>query len=207
MQPKIVLTVIALILTVSASYARIDSTDHSVNKTSGLNPKEITIQPGIGIRINFGKDLLLTNLVIANPRKHLSVASHTSFSYNDLLHRNFNYIKTNYDYSISQSLGVGATLSGKKASHSFLFMFGLKYNNFKETLENPKFEKVSATVSAVSPDMGLRYNFTYGTRKYFFHSGLYLPLYPYPFKTTNIEAADGNLHNISIEVGVGIRFK
>ncbi|HMK06212.1 MAG TPA: hypothetical protein VK476_01700 [Flavobacterium sp.] len=122
-----------------------------------------------------------------------------------MFQRNFNYIKTNYDYAISQTLGIGTTLYSKRASHSFLFMAGIKYDNFKETLENPKFDGVSTSVSAINPDLGFRYNFTYGIKKYFFHSGLYIPLSPYPFKTTNIQAIDGNLKNISLEVGLGIR--
>lgn len=207
MQPNRFFILIALLFTFSTSFAQLNSNKHLLNNPSGLNPRAITIQPGMGLRINFGMDFMLTNLLLIHPRKHLTVAAHTSVSYNDLFHRNFNYIKTNYDYSISQSLGLGTTLFTKRASHSFLFMFGLKYNNFKETLENPKFDKVSATVSATSPDLGFRYNYTYGIKKYFFHSGLYLPLYPYPFKTKNIQAIDGNLNNISLELGLGIRIK
>lgn len=187
------------------NYAQLGTDNVYKNKSFGYKGKPITIQPGIGMRFKFGKDIMLSNLMIANPRKHFSVAAHTSFSYNNLFHRNFNYIKTNYDYSISQTLGFGTTLFSKRTTHSFLIMAGLKYNNFKQTLENPEFEKVSAAVSAINPDLGFRYNFTYGIKKYFFHTGLYIPLYPYPVKTTNIEAMDGNLKNISFEVGLGVR--
>lgn len=207
MQQNKIIMAIALLFTFSTSFGQLDSNSHYTNKPAGFDREAISIQPGIGMRAKFGKDLMLTNLVLAHPRKHLSFAAHTSVSYNNLLQRNFNYIKTNYDYSISQTLGAGTTHFAKRASHSFLLMFGVKYNGFKETLENPKFEKVSASVSAMSPDLGFRYNFTYGVKKYFFHSGLYLPLYPYPVKTANIQAITGNLGNISLEVGVGIRMK
>lgn len=181
------------------------STTGYTQSASKNQAKIITIQPGVGIRMNFGKDLILSNLILANQYKYLSIAAHSSVSYNNMLHRNFNYIKTNYDYSISQTFGVGTTLFGKRTTHSFLLMFGLKYSNFKQTLENPEFEQISNKVSALSPDMGFRYNFTYGTKRYFFHTGLYLPLYPYPFKSKNIEAVDGNLKSIALEAGVGIR--
>lgn len=172
---------------------------------SKIQTKAITIQAGVGVRVNFGKDIILSNLILANPYKHLSIATHSSVSYNNLLHRNFNYIKTNYDYSVSQSIGAGTTIFGKRSTHSFLLMFGLKYNNFKQTLQNPEFEQVTIKVSALSPDMGFRYNFTYGIKKCFFRGGLYIPLYPYPIKSLNIEAIDGNLKNIALEAGIGIK--
>jgi hypothetical protein len=36
---------------------------------------------------------------------------------------------------------------------------------------------------------------------------MYLPLYPYPFKTKDVFSLDGNMANISLEFGVGIRLK
>lgn len=207
MQEKRIIIAAALFFTFSTSFGQFDSNSQHMNKPAVFDREAITIQPGIGMRVNFGKDLMLTNLFMAHPRNHLCFAAHTSLSYNNLLHRNFNYIKTNYNYSFGQSLGVGTTHFAKRTSHSFLLMFGLKYTSFKESMENPKFEKVSASVSAVSPDMGFRYNFTYGVKKYFFHSGLYLPIYPYPVKTDNIQAITGNLSNISLEVGLGVRMK
>ena len=41
---------------------------------------QLTIEPGIGIHTNFGKDFLVTNLVQWNPNKRLSLASHSSFN-------------------------------------------------------------------------------------------------------------------------------
>lgn len=196
MQHKIYYLLFVLLFTSTTGYTQ---------STSKNQARAITIQPGIGMRLNFGKDLIVSNLVITNPYNHLSIAAHSSVSYNNMLHRNFNYIKTNYDYSISQSVGAGTTIFGKRITHSFLLMLGLKYSNFKQTLQNPEFEQVASKVSALSPDMGFRYNFAYGTKKYFFHTGLYLPLYPYPFKSKNIEAIDGNLKSITLEAGVGIR--
>ena len=95
----------------------------------------------------------------------------------------------------------------KHTSHTFSFMAGIKYDAFKETLENPEFEKVSASVSSVSPDVGLMYNLKIGKKKYFFSYRMYIPLYPYPFKSSDITAIDGNMANLSLEFGFGIRLK
>ena len=102
--------------------------------------------------------------------------------------RDFNFIKTNYNYSLSQKFGVGTSLYTKHSSHTFSFMAGIRYDAYKETLENPDFEKVSASVSSVSPDVGLLYNLKIGKKKYFFSYRMYIPLYPYPFKSSDILA-------------------
>lgn len=205
MKHKIYIQLIALVLISTAGLAQSESKKISVNENRRFQFKDVSIQPGVGMRMNFGKDLILTNLIIAHSHEHISLAAYSSISQNNLFQRNFNYIKTNYDYSVSQSVGVGTTLFWKYTSHSFLFMLGVKYTNFKQTLQNPELEQVASKVSALSPDMGFRYNFTYGIKKWFFHAGLYLPLYPYPFKSANIEAIDGNLKNIALEAGVGIK--
>lgn len=203
MQQKKMIIAIILLFPFLTSRGQADSNRIETINTSFR--KTLTVQPGIGIGNHFGKDLLCTNLLVAQPLKYLSIAVHTSLSYNNLLHRNFNYIKTNYNYSVCQSVGVGTAVVAKKSSHSLWLMFGLKHTGFKETLENPKFERVSKSISATSPDLGLRYNFTYGLGKCFFHTGLCLPLYPYPVKTSNPEALTENLGSINLEIGLGIR--
>ena len=55
--------------------------------------------------------------------------------------------------------------------------------------------------------MGVMYNLKLGQKKYFFSYRMYIPLSPYPLKTIDINAVDGNLANISLEMGVGIRLK
>ena len=152
-------------------------------------------------------DLIISNLVQWNIKKRLSIVSYTSYSYNNAMQRDFNYIKTNYNYSLSQKFGVGTSLYTKHSSHTFSFMAGIRYDAFKETLENPDFEKVSASVSSVSPDVGLLYNLKIGKKKYFFSYRMYIPLYPYPFKSSDIWSIDGNMANLSLEFGFGIRLK
>ena len=49
----------------------------------------------------------------------------------------------------------------------FSFIAGIKYETFKETLENPEFENVSASISTVNPDLGLMYNFKIGKGGHF----------------------------------------
>jgi hypothetical protein len=169
--------------------------------------RQLTIEPGIGIHTNFGTDFLITNLVQWNPRKHLSLAAHSSFNINNIFQRAFNGIKTNYNYSINQKFGAGTTFYAKRSAHTFLLMMGVKYTAFKETLIDPDNNKISTAVSAVSPDYGLMYNLKKGTKKYFFSFRMYVPLYPWPVKDFNILYADGNLHNIALEFGVGIKIK
>lgn len=169
--------------------------------------RQLTIDPGIGIHSNFGTDLLISNLVQWNPKKHLSLASHTSFNINNILQRDFNGIKTNHNYSINQKLGIGTTFYSKKSSNTFLLMAGVKYTSFQETLINPDHNKVSASINSISPDYGLMYNLRKGVKKYFFSFRMYVPLYPWPVKDVNISSADGNMNNIALEFGVGIKIK
>ncbi len=169
--------------------------------------RELTIEPGVGIHTNFGTDFLITNLVQWNPTQRLSLASHTSFNINNVLQRDFNYIKTNYNYSINQKFGAGTTFYLKKSSHTLLAMVGFKYTAFKETLDNPDFDKVSVSISAVSPDYGLMYSFKRGWKKYFFTYRMYVPLYPWPTKGSDINYIDSNRNNIALELGVGIKIK
>jgi len=168
---------------------------------------KFTIEPGLGIKPYPISDLLLSNVVQWNLKKRLSIVSYTAYSFNSAFLRNFNYIRTNYNYSLTQKFGIGTSLYTKHSSHTFSFMAGIKYDAFKETLENPEFEKVSMSLSSLSPDFGLMYNLKIGNKKYFFSYRMYIPFYPYPFLTSDFNASDGNLANISLEAGVGIRLK
>lgn len=169
--------------------------------------RQFTIEPGIGIHTNFGKDLLLTNLVQWNPKKRLSIAAHSSIAINNPLKRKFNGITTDYNYSLNQKFGAGTTLYAKRSSHTILLMAGLKYTAYQETLVSPDDGEVSAAVSGFSPDYGLLYSLKKGVKKYFFSARLYLPLYPWPAKDFTISTADGNMNNISLELGIGIKIK
>lgn len=163
--------------------------------------------PAIGLNPWPMSDLVISNLVQWDIKKRLSLVSYTAYSYNNVFLRDFNYIKTNYNYSLSQKVGVGTVLYSKRASHSFSLLGGIKYNSFKETLENPEFEKVSASASSLSPDFGCMYHLQLGKKKYFFSYRMYLPLYPYPVQRLDITAIDGNIANVSLEFGLGIRLK
>lgn len=167
----------------------------------------LTIEPGVGIHSNFGTDFLISNLIQWNPRKHLSLAAHSSFNMNNVFQRDFNGIKTNYNYTANQKFGVGTTFYSKRSSNTFLLMAGVKYTSFKETLSNPDDKKVSTSINSISPDYGLMYHLRKGTKKYFFSFRMYVPLYPWPVKDFNISAADGNMNNIALEFGIGIKIK
>jgi hypothetical protein len=199
---QIYLSIFLLFLTISASAQKESSPDSDQNFPFGI----VTIEPAIGMEASDMGDFIVSNLLQWNLKKRLSIISYTSYSYNTLL-REFNYIKTDYNYSLSQKFGIGTSLYTKHSSHTFSFLAGIRYVAFKETLENPDFETVSASVSSLDPDVGLMYNIKIGRKKYFFSYRTYIPLYPYPFKSTDVWSMDGNMANLSFEFGLGIRLK
>ena len=159
-----------------------------------------TIEPAIGLNPYTMSNVLVSNVAQWNIEKGLSVVSYTMYSYNNALSRDFNYIRTEYNNSLSQKFGIGTSLYGKRSSHTFSMIAGIKYDTFKETLHNPEFEQVSVSVKSVSPDVGLMYNWKVGNGKYFFSYRMYLPIYPYPLKSFDIWSLDGNLNNITMEL-------
>lgn len=167
--------------------------------------RTLTIEPGVGIHTNFGTDFLISNLVQWNPNKRLSLAAYSSFNINNITQREFNYVKTDYNYSLNQKFGAGTTRYSKNSSHTFLLMAGLKYTAYKETLDNPDFNKVSTSISTLSPDYGLMYSLKRGWKKYFFTSRFYLPLSPWLTNGTNIENVQGTLRDIAVEFGMGMK--
>ncbi|MEQ1586076.1 MAG: hypothetical protein ABL895_09375 [Cyclobacteriaceae bacterium] len=169
--------------------------------------RTVTIEPGVGIHTNFGTDFLISNLVQWNPNKRFSLAAHTSFNINNVTQRNFNHIKTDYNYSLNQKFGAGATVYSKKFSHTFLVMIGLKYTAYQETLDNPNFNTVSTSISAVSPDYGMMYSLKRGWKKYFFTCRFYLPLSPWLTNGANLENVQGTLRDTALEFGLGIKIK
>jgi hypothetical protein len=185
----------------------LSQTNASVAINNHSTIRQLTVEPGIGIHTNFGTDFLITNLLQWNPHKRWSLASHTSFNINNITQRNFNGIKTDYNYSINQKFGAGITLYRKRSSHTFLLMAGVRYTTYRETIDNERFNKVSATIRAFSPDYGMMYSLKKGWKKYFFTARMYVPLYPWPAKGTDILYIDGNLNNIALELGIGIKIK
>lgn len=199
-----ILSIAVLLFSFQSASAQSDS---SQNTKKQFVVSRFTIEPGIGIHPYPISDFLVTNLMQWNLHKHLAVISHTSYDRNNAFLRNFNYIKTNYNFSVAQRFGLGTTLYTKRSVHTFSLMTGIKFDTYKETLENPDFEKVSVSMHSLSPDFGLMYNLKLGQKKYFFSYRMYLPLYPYPFKSFDINAVDGNVATISMEFGLGIRLK
>lgn len=167
----------------------------------------ISIEPSIGLKPSPMSDLIVSNLVQWKLMKRLCIVSHTSYSFNNVFLREFNYVETDYNYSFGQKFGIGTSLYSNRSSHTFSLMAGIKYDSYKETLANPEFEKVSASVNSLSPDFGLLYNLKKGKKKYYFSFSMYLPLYPYPMISLDTYSLSGNLANISMEFGVGIRLK
>jgi len=201
MKTIVYLSIFFLFLNLTVSAQNVDS---EITK-NGYPVRRITIEPAIGLELM--SDLVISNLVQLNIKKRLSLVSYTSYSFNNAMQRNFNYIKTDYNYTLTQKFGVGTSLYTKHSSHTFSLMAGIRYDAYKETLENPDFEKVSASVSSVSPDFGLLYNLKIGKKKYFFSYRMYIPLYPYPIISSDIWSLNDNMVNLSLEFGLGIRLK
>ena len=199
-----ILFVIILVFVSANTFAQ---TNMPSTKEKQSAVRQFTIEPGIGIHTNFGTDIIISNLIQWNPQKHLSLASYSSYNLNNPFKRDFNGVKTEYNYSLNQKFGVGTTFYAKRSSNTFLLMAGVKYTAFKESLNSPDNTKISAAIHSVSPDYGLMYSLKKGVKKYFFSLRVYIPLYPWPTKDVNISSADGNMNNISLELGVGIKIK
>ena len=174
----------------------------------GRSPvRELTTEPGFGIHTNFGTDFLVTNLIQWNPREHFTIAAHSSLNINNITQRYFNGIKTNYNFSVNQKFGVGTTIYSKRRSHTFLLMFGARYTSYRETLDDERFDPVAATVSSFSPDYGLMYSLKRGWKNYFLTYRIYVPLYPWPIKGSDMSYLGGNMDNVSLEIGIGMKIK
>jgi hypothetical protein len=204
MKQRIVL-IITLSLFVHASV--IAQKNMSTENYTPSPVRQLTIEPGIGLHSNFGTDFLIANLIQWNPNKRLSLASHTSYNINNPAQRKFNGIKTNHDYSINQKFGVGTSFYSKRSSNTFMLMAGFKYTSFQETLINPDGNQVTASINSLSPDYGMMYSLKKGVKKYFFSFRVYVPIYPWPVKDVEIHASDGNMNNIALEFGIGIKIK
>jgi hypothetical protein len=169
--------------------------------------RQLTVEPAIGLNAMPISDLVLSNVVQWNINKRFSVESYTSYAYNNVFLREFNFVKTDYNYSLNQKFGAGISIYSKHSMHTFSLLAGIKYNSYQETLHNPDFEKVSKSVTSLSPDAGLMYNWKKGRKKYFFSFRMFIPLYPYPIANSDVWSLDGNMANVTLEFGVGIRLK
>ena len=190
------------------SFMSVNAQADSVAKSGKNFPmRQLTIEPGIGLNPMPISDLVLSNVLQWNINKRFSVVSYTSYAYNNAFLREFNFVKTDYNYSLNQKFGAGISIYTKHSMHTFSLLAGIKYDSYKETLHNPDFEKVSMSVTSLSPDAGLMYNLKKGRKKYFFSFRMYIPLYPYPIANTDLWSLDGNMANVTLEFGVGIRLK
>lgn len=204
MKKIILFPIVILLASTNLIYSQNEIQD---NEIKAKPTDQITLQAAIGLHPAPLSDIAITGLLMWNVKKHITFGAYSSFSFNDVLVRNFNYIKTNYNFSINQKLGIGTSLYGKRKTHSILLAGGIKYDAFSQTLNNPEFEKVTVAVSALTPDYGILYNFRTHGEKLFFSFNFYLPLYPYPLKGMDINYMDSNLANVSVEMGIGFRLK
>lgn len=200
MKAQPILFALAIYLTAATSIAQPVNPDKYVHRL-------LTVEPSVGVHTNMGTDLLFSALVQWSPKRKLAFASHSSYNINNVTARDVESVHTDYNYSLTQRLGVGTTLFGKRSSHTFFLMGGINYTDYKETLANPDLEPVSTAISSLSPDYGLMYSLKKGGKKCFFTFRAYIPLYPWPIKGSDINYIDANMNTLSLEFGVGIRIK
>lgn len=167
----------------------------------------LTIEPAIGIHTNFGTDVVISNLVQYNQSKNLSFGSYSAYNINNATQRNFNLIKTDYNFSLNQKFGIGLTFTAKKFINTFFLMGGAKYTSFKETLNNPNLDRVSTSVKSMTADYGVMYSVKRSKGRYYLTTRFYLPLSPWLNRGAKIDYLQGTLRDISLEVGVGIKIK
>lgn len=182
------------------------ATMHSQADTS-LRKTRFFVEPGIGITPMPLVDLMLSAIIQCGISKNISAISYTSFKENNPFIRNFNHIRTTNNHSISQKFGIGLNLKTKRSIHCISMLAGAKYETYRETLNNPEFEKISVKIDSWSPDLGLMYNLKLGRGKYFLSYRMYIPLFPYPIYTADFTSIDGNLADVSLELGFGIRIQ
>lgn len=198
---------LALLLILGITTLGFAQQDTTTGSAQSNGQRLLTIEPAIGIHANFGTDLLITNLVQWNPHKRWSFGAYSSYSINNIMLKEFNHVKADYNYSLNQKFGAGMMFNRKKGSHTVMLMAGVKYTAYKETLDNPDFDKASISISAFSPDYGIMYSAKRGWKKYFFTYRMYLPLYPFPIKGSNILYTEGNMNNVALEFGIGMKLK
>lgn len=163
--------------------------------------KVLEIKPAIGAT---GSPVKTTvSVMMLHPlNSRFSVVSHSMISFSLFRNSLDEYIKTHYNYSLSQKLGIGYSLYGKKGKsrHSLLALGGIRHIAFKETIQNPDLEQISISTHSTVGDYGLMYEFSVGKKRYTFDTRLYLPFSPIRYYP------QGTLTNlIYLEVGIGIR--
>lgn len=166
--------------------------------------KGLEIKPGIGITGSPFKSTVA--VLVAYPlTNRWSVASHTLLSFLLVRSPKERYIKTNYNYSVIQTAGIGYSLYSKnrRSAHTIRLMGGVKQVAFSETLDNPGLdEKVTTSVRTIVPEYGGMYDFSFIRKRYSFTTRLYLPMHPLQYYPK------GSLNNLAyLEIGVGIKLK
>lgn len=160
----------------------------------------LEIKPAIGATGTPIKPTLSV-MVLHSLDHRFSIASHSLLSV--LLFENTpEYIKTNYNYSLSQKLGIGYSLYGKrgKARHTLFALGGIRHIAFKETMDNPDLDKITVSTRSTVSDYGLMYEFSLGKKRYTFDTRLYCPLSPIQYYP------QGTLTNlVYLEIGIGIK--
>lgn len=160
----------------------------------------LEIKPAVGVTGTPIKPTLSV-MVIHPLDQRFSIASHSIISFLPA-GSSPEYIKINYNYTLSHKLGIGYSLYGKKGKsrHSLLALGGIKHIAFKETMENPDLDKITVRTHSTVADYGLMYEFSLGEKRYTWNTRFYFPLSPIRYYP------QGTLTNlVYLEMGIGIK--
>ncbi len=164
--------------------------------------RKLSIEPAIGMRLSaaFGLvDIQISGLVQYNVTRHISLASHTAFSYDLNTFKAFKNIDKKYSITAFQKFGIGTTVYTKKTAHTLFLMGGGKYFMYAGSIKNPKLEdNVQSKFNTFSFDKGLMYNLKVGRKTHYFSGRIYAPVF------------DGKwvaIENATVEMGAGFRLK
>lgn len=173
-----------------------------IAQTNSYPFRKLSVEPAIGMRLSaaFGLvDIQLSGLVQYNLNKHISLASHTAFSFDLNTFNAFKNIDQKYSVTTFQKFGIGATAYTKKTAHTVFLMGGAKYFAYSGSVDNPNIQDNGQTkFTTFAFDKGLMYNLKIGRGKRYFSGRVYAPVF------------DGKwiaIENTAIEVGLGFLLK
>ncbi len=160
------------------------------------------IEPAIGMRLSaaFGLvDIQVSGLVQYHLSRHISLASHTAFSFDLNTLKVFKNVDPKYSVTTFQKFGIGTSVYTKKTAHTLFLLGGGKYFAYSGSVKNPALEGSDPTkFNTFAFDKGLMYNLKVGRGRCCFSGRIYTPVF------------DGRwiaIEHTTVELGAGFRLK
>src|SRR4051812_8313137 len=96
------LLAITILINVSTLTSQTDSLLH---KPAAIKVARFTIEPAIGIHPMPIADVRLSNVIQMNVTRRLNLIAYSYYARHNAFRRRFNYINTDYSFSIAQMIG------------------------------------------------------------------------------------------------------